>query len=106
MRWIPKMNRMTPRTAKTIIATFTQIILSIGNIYSPRQQNHWALPLSTNRAIVSYPDMHHFIVKMISTSTENEEEHEGELIGTDVERGFIDFSEQDENRGIEIRLPR
>jgi hypothetical protein len=29
--------------------------------------------------------MHHFIVKMISTSTEKEEEHEGELIGTDVE---------------------
>jgi len=36
--------------------------------------------------------MHHFIVKMISTSTENEEEHEGELIGTGVERGFIDFT--------------
>jgi hypothetical protein len=36
--------------------------------------------------------MRHFIVKMISTSTENEEEHEGELIGTDVERGFIDFA--------------
>ena len=50
--------------------------------------------------------MHHFIVKMISTSTENEEEHEGELIGTDAERGFIDFAEQDEDRGIEIRLPR
>jgi hypothetical protein len=29
--------------------------------------------------------MHHFIVKMISTSTEKEEEHEGKLIGTDVE---------------------
>ena len=50
--------------------------------------------------------MRHFIVKMISTSTENEEEHEGELIGTDVERGFIDFAEQDEDRGIEIHLPR
>jgi hypothetical protein len=36
--------------------------------------------------------MRHFIVKMISTSTEKEEEHEGELIGTDVERGFIDFA--------------
>jgi hypothetical protein len=29
---------------------------------------------------------------MISTSTEKEEEHEGKLIGTDVERGFIDFA--------------
>jgi hypothetical protein len=46
-RWIPKMNRMTPRTAKTIIATFTQIILSIGNVHPSRQQNHWTLPLST-----------------------------------------------------------
>jgi hypothetical protein len=27
--------------------------------------------------------MRHFIVKMISTSTEKEEEHGGELIGTD-----------------------
>jgi hypothetical protein len=50
--------------------------------------------------------MHHFIVKMISTSTEKEEEHEGELIGTDVERGFIDFAEQEEGRGIEIRPSR
>jgi hypothetical protein len=29
---------------------------------------------------------------MISTSTEKEEEHEGEFIGTDVEREFIDFA--------------
>jgi hypothetical protein len=29
---------------------------------------------------------------MISTSTEKEEEHEGEIIGTDVERRFIDFA--------------
>jgi hypothetical protein len=29
---------------------------------------------------------------MISTSTEKEEEHEGEIMGTDVERGFIDFA--------------
>jgi hypothetical protein len=36
--------------------------------------------------------MHHFIVKMISTSTEKEEDHEGELIGTAAERGFIDFA--------------
>jgi len=36
--------------------------------------------------------MRHFIVKMISTSTEKEEEHEGELIGTAVERRFIDFA--------------
>jgi hypothetical protein len=36
--------------------------------------------------------MRHFIVKMISTSTEKEEEHEGELKGTDVERGFIDLA--------------
>jgi hypothetical protein len=36
--------------------------------------------------------MRHFIVKMISTSTEKEEEHEGELMGTEVERGFIDFA--------------
>jgi hypothetical protein len=46
-RWIPKMNRMTPKTAKTIIETFTQIILSIDNIHPSRQQNHWGLPLST-----------------------------------------------------------
>jgi hypothetical protein len=46
-RWIPKMNRMTPRTAKTIIATFTQIILSMGNVHPSRQENHWAQPLST-----------------------------------------------------------
>jgi hypothetical protein len=36
--------------------------------------------------------MRHFIVKMISTSTEKEEEYEGEIMGTDVERGFIDFT--------------
>jgi hypothetical protein len=36
--------------------------------------------------------MRHFIVKMISTSTEKEEEYEGEIMGTDVERGFIDFA--------------
>jgi hypothetical protein len=36
--------------------------------------------------------MRHFIVKMISTSTEKEEEHEDEIMGTDVERGFIDFA--------------
>jgi hypothetical protein len=36
--------------------------------------------------------MGHFIVKMISTSTEKEEEHEGEIMGTDVERGSIDFA--------------
>jgi hypothetical protein len=36
--------------------------------------------------------MRHFIVKMISPSTEKEEEHGGELIGTDVERGFIDLA--------------
>jgi hypothetical protein len=36
--------------------------------------------------------MRHFIVKMISTSTEKEEEHEGEIMGIDVERGFIDFT--------------
>jgi len=36
--------------------------------------------------------MRHFIVKMISTSTEKEEKQEGELIGTDVELGFIDFA--------------
>jgi hypothetical protein len=46
-RWIPKMNRMTPKTAKTIIETFTQIILSIDNIHPSRQQNHWGLPFST-----------------------------------------------------------
>jgi hypothetical protein len=82
---------MTPRAAKTIIATLTQTILSIGNIHPPGQQKYWALPLQLNRTIVSYPDMRHFIVRMISTSTEKEEEHEGKLIGTDVERGFIDI---------------
>jgi hypothetical protein len=45
--------------------------------------------------------MRHFIVKMIPTSTEKEEEYEGELIGTDVERGFIDLPEEDEGRDIE-----
>jgi hypothetical protein len=37
---------------------------------------------------------------MISTSTEKEEEHEGELIGTDVERGFIDFARAGRLRGV------
>jgi len=36
--------------------------------------------------------MRHFIVKMIPPSTEKEEEHEGEIMGTAVERGFIDFA--------------
>jgi len=35
--------------------------------------------------------MRHFIVEMISTSTEKEEKHAGEIMETDVERGFIDF---------------
>jgi len=35
--------------------------------------------------------MRHFIVKMISTSTEKEEEQD-ELTGMDVELGFIDFA--------------
>jgi len=46
--------------------------------------------------------MRHFIVKMISTSTEKEkkeEEHGDELIGTDVERGFIDFSRAGRGQG-------
>ena len=43
--------------------------------------------------------MRHFIVKMISTSTEKEEEHEGELIGTDVERGFIGFARVERGQG-------
>ena len=43
--------------------------------------------------------MRHFIVKMISTSTENEEEHEAEIIGTDVERGFIDFGRAGRGQG-------
>jgi hypothetical protein len=34
--------------------------------------------------------MQHFIVKITSTSTEKEEEHEGELIRTDAKRGMID----------------
>jgi len=85
------MNRITPRTAKTIIATFTQIDIFTGNIIPPWRENRRALPLQLDRTIVSYPDMRHFIIKMISTSTEKEEEYEGELIGTDVERGFIDF---------------
>jgi hypothetical protein len=37
---------------------------------------------------------------MISTSTEKEEEHEGELIGTDVERGFIDFARAGRLKGV------
>ena len=36
--------------------------------------------------------MRHFTAKMILTSTEKEEEHEGEIMGTDVERTFIDFA--------------
>ena len=47
--------------------------------------------------------MRHFIVKMISTSTEKEEEHEGEVIGTDVERGFIGFARAGRGQGDEIR---
>jgi hypothetical protein len=43
--------------------------------------------------------MRHFIVKMISTSTEKEEEHEGELMGTDVGRGFIDFARAERGQG-------
>ena len=52
--------------------------------------------------------MGHFIVKMISTSTEKEEEHEGELIGTDVERGFIGFARVGRGQGglIFARLSR
>jgi hypothetical protein len=47
--------------------------------------------------------MPHFIVRMISTSTEKEEEHEGELIGTDVERGFIDFTRAGRLRGYRFQ---
>ena len=72
-RWIPKRNRITPRTVKTIIATFTKIVLSIGNLHPSRRQNHQGLPLQPNRTIVLYSDTHHFILKMISTSTEKEE---------------------------------
>jgi hypothetical protein len=43
--------------------------------------------------------MCHFIVKMISTSTEKEEEHEDEIMGTDVERGFIDFARAARGQG-------
>jgi hypothetical protein len=44
--------------------------------------------------------MRHFIVKTISTSTEKGGEHEGEIIGTDVERGFIDFIRAGRGQGI------
>jgi hypothetical protein len=59
-----------------------------------------------NRAIVSYAGMAHFIVKMISTSTEKGEEHEGEIMETDVEREFIDFVETGRGQGSEIRPSR
>jgi hypothetical protein len=36
---------------------------------------------------------------MISTSTEKEEEHEGEIIGTDVKRGFIDIARAGRGQG-------
>jgi len=36
---------------------------------------------------------------MISTSTEKEEEHEGGIMGTDVERGFIDFARAERRQG-------
>jgi len=39
--------------------------------------------------------MQYFIAKTISTSTEKEAEHEGELMGTDVEREFIDCAQPD-----------
>ena len=50
--------------------------------------------------------MRYFIIKMISTSTEKEEEREDELIGTDVERGFIDFTRTVRCQGGEIRPSR
>ena len=56
-------------------------------------------PVQLNRTIVSYADMRHFILKMISTSTEKEAEHGGELIGADVERGFIDFARAGRGQG-------
>ena len=40
---------------------------------------------------------------MISTSTEKEEEHEGEIMGTDAERGFIDFARTGRGQGNQIR---
>jgi hypothetical protein len=49
--------------------------------------------------------MRHFIAKMISTSTEKEEEREDELIGTDVERGFIDFARTGRGQGV-VRFAR
>jgi hypothetical protein len=48
--------------------------------------------------------MRHFIVKMISTSTGKEEEYEGELIGTDAERGFIDFASRKVGKGRKLRF--
>jgi hypothetical protein len=50
--------------------------------------------------------MRHFIVKMISTSTEKGEEHEGEIMGTDAERGFIGFARVERGQGDEIRLSK
>jgi hypothetical protein len=43
--------------------------------------------------------MRHFIVKMISPSTEKEEEHGRDLVGTDVEQGFIDFARAGRGQG-------
>jgi len=48
---------------------------------------------------VWYAHMRHFIVKMTSTSTGKEEEQEGELIGTGVERRFIDFGRTGRGQG-------